>query len=622
MRTKLPAPVAYLFRKINPILFPALALLCWLSSASQAVSQTALPTLLVDVDHRDSISLDGNWQTIVDPYGTGLYTFHGQLRPDGFFQNRHYEPNGPLVEYDFAKSPSLRVPGDWNTQRPSLYYYEGPLWYEKDFDYTTKPHTRTFLHVGAANYRAIAWVNAKEVCEHEGGFTPFDCEVTDVLQPGKNFVVIVVDNTRHEADVPNLQTDWWNYGGLTRDVSLVAVPEQFIDDYDLHVNRSDRSEIDGRVHVEGAAPGATVRAAIPEANLDSTSTVEADGIATFKFHAANLQLWSPEHPKLYRVQFTAGSDSLADEIGFRTIEVRGTQILLNGQPIFLRGVSVHAEAPYRTGRAYSSQDVDTLLNWVQELGANYMRLAHYPHDERMTRAADKRGILVWSEIPVYWAIDFDSPQVLAKAQQQLREMIRRDRNKASVILWSVANETPNTPARTEFLKTLVANAHDLDPTRLVTAALLVRNEGSAKVVDDPLGQYLDVLGTNEYIGWYEKTPESADSTTWKISYEKPLIMSEFGGGAKAGLHGDPQQQWTEEYQAHLYQHQSVMLNRIPQLRGMTPWILMDFRSPRRLLPGLQDDFNRKGLISDQGVQKQAFYVLQKAYRERTIGKPD
>ena len=330
-----------------------LALLCWLASPHQGASQTVKPTLLVDVDHRNSVSLDGDWQTIVDPYGTGLYTFHGQLRTDGFFQNQHYEPNGPLVEYDFSRSPTLRVPGDWNTQRPSLFYYEGPLWYEKDFEYAAKPHTRTFLHIGAANYHAILWVNAKEVCEHEGGFTPFDCEITGVLQSGKNFVVIAVDNTRHEDGVPNLQTDWWNYGGLTRDVSLVDVPEQFIDDYDLHLDRSDRSEIDGWVHVEGANPAQQSVVAIPEANLNPTSTVEADGSAKFKFHAANLTAVVPRTSEaLPRTAHAAGTDSLADEIGFRTIEVRGTQILLNGQPIFLRGVSVHAEAPYRTGRAY------------------------------------------------------------------------------------------------------------------------------------------------------------------------------------------------------------------------------------------------------------------------------
>jgi beta-glucuronidase len=568
------------------------------------------------------MSLDGDWQSIVDPYSTGLYSFHGQRRADGFFMNRHYVPNGPLVEYDFAKSPSLRVPGDWNTQRESLFYYEGLLWYQKDFQYQASPHTRTFLHVGAANYHAIVWVNSKEICQHEGGFTPFDCEITTAIQSGTNSVVIAVDNARREDGVPTVQTDWWNYGGLTRDVSVVEVPEQFIDDYDLHLNRADHAEIEGWVHVEGAGPGSAVRITIPEAKIDSTATVGLDGRVPIKLRAADLQLWSPEHPKLYRVVFRSGSDSLEDDIGFRTVEVRGTEILLNGQPVFLRGICIHAEAPYRTGRAYGTQDVETLFGWVRDLGANYVRLAHYPHDERMTRAADKLGILVWSEIPVYWAIEFENPNVLLNAQQQLREMIRRDRNKASVVLWSVANETPNNPARTQFLKTLVENAHQLDLSRLVTAALLVRAEGMTKIVDDPLGQYLDVLGTNEYIGWYEKTPQSADQTAWKIAYDKPLIMSEFGGDAKAGIHGDADQRWTEEYQASIYEHQLGMLNRIPQLRGLSPWILMDFRAPRRLLPGIQDNFNRKGLVSDQGQKKKAFYVLQKAYREHSIGKAE
>jgi beta-glucuronidase len=211
---------------------------------------------------------------------------------------------------------------------------------------------------------------------------------------------------------------------------------------------------------------------------------------------------------------------------------------------------------------------------------------------------------------------------MAKSQQQLGEMIRRDRDKASIILWSVANETPNTPVRTRYLTSLAERAHELDPSRLVTAALLVRGDGNTKIVDDPLGKALDVIGTNEYIGWYEKTPEDIANFTWSIAYDKPLIMSEFGGGAKAGLHGSEHTRWTEEYQASLYRNQIIMLNKIPQLRGISPWILMDFRSPVRLLPGVQDDFNRKGLISDQGKKKQAFFTLQKAYRDNTLGKPE
>jgi beta-glucuronidase len=315
------------------------------------------------------------------------------------------------------------------------------------------------------------------------------------------------------------------------------------------------------------------------------------------------------------VRLQAATDVLEDEMGFRTIEVRGTDILLNGKPVFLRGVSIHAEAPIRGGRADNDEDAATLLGWAKELGCNYVRLAHYPHDQRMTRTADRLGLMVWSEIPVYWAEQFGDPAVLAKAEQQLREEIRRDRDKASIVLWSVANETPLTPERTAFLKTLAGDVRGLDSTRLVTAALLVRTEGHDKYVDDPLGEALDVIGMNEYIGWYEQSPQDADTTVWHVSYQKPLIVSEFGGDAKAGLHGAATERWTEEYQASIFEHQLPMLVKIPQFRGLTPWILVDFRSPMRQLPGLQDGFNRKGLISNHGDKKEAFFVLQKTYKE-------
>jgi beta-glucuronidase len=615
-----------------------LLLAALLISATTAHSQApvqANTTLLVNIDHRPVTSLNGDWHAIIDQYSTGIYNLHQELRKDGFFINAPFDPNGHPQDYNFANAPTLKVPGDWNTQRPELFYYEGPIWYQRDFEHTAKPNTRTFLHFGAANYRTFVWVNTKKVCEHEGGFTPFDCDITGVLKDGKNFVVVSVDNTRIADGVPTLQTDWWNYGGIHRDVSLVEVPTQFIDDYDFHLSRTDHSLIEGYVHVEGARAGTIVTVQVPELNAKTQTPVDTNFRASIALPVKSVSLWSPENPKLYKVEIIAGPapapDAIQDDIGFRTIETRGTQILLNGQPVFLRGISIHAEAPYRTGRAYSQKDVDTLLGWAKELGCNYVRLAHYPHDERMTRTADRLGLMVWSEIPDYWALQFDNPAVLAKSKQQLTEMIRRDRNKASIILWSVANETPNTDARTRYLTTMVDLTHQLDPTRLVTAALLVRTQknpgsGSTKIIDDPLGKALDVIGANEYIGWYEQHAEGADTTTWDIRYDKPLIMSEWGGDAKAGNHapsGDSHPAlWTEEYQAEIYNHQIAMLHKIPQLRGTSPWLLMDFRSARRVNPGLQDNFNRKGLISDQGVKKQAFFILQKAYKDKSLGKPE
>jgi len=579
------------------------------------------PILLINADYRTSISLDGDWHYIVDPYDNGYYDFRMQPRAEGYFKNEKPDSSSKLVEYDFSKSPTLKVAGDWNSQHDSLFFYEGTVWYEKDFQYQRKPYTRTFLHVGAANYISHAWVNGKKACDHEGGYTPFDCEVTELVHDGANFVVIYVNNQRTREGVPTLNTDWWNYGGLTRDVSLIETPEVFIDDYSVQLKRGGSSEISAWVHVIGAATGMPVTVKIPELQLTKTASTDASGRASLEFSAKNLARWSPQNPKLYDIEISVGDDHLRDQIGFRTIEVQGDNILLNGQSIFLRGVSIHAEAPYRSGRAWSEQDAETLLGWAKELGANFVRLAHYPHDERMTRLADRMGLMVWSEVPLYWMIDWENLKTLANATDQLRDMIRRDRNKASVVLWSVANETPNTTARLNFLRSLIKAAHTEDPYRPVTAALLVTtipdaaNGTRTKVLDDPLGGYLDVLGCNEYIGWYEGTPDLASRTKWQSKYNKPLIMSEFGGDAKAGLHGAPSERWTEEYQENIYRQQIAMLKQIPFLRGMSPWILMDFRSPRRDLPGIQDYYNRKGLISNEGQKKKAFFVLQEYYRQ-------
>jgi beta-glucuronidase len=595
----------------------------WVAAAVlgfSALAHAQSTLILAGADRRPATSLNGDWATIVDPYFSGLFSFHHEEKTNGWFLNQKTHPGDTYpIEYDYAKSPKLKVPGDWNTQRPELFFYEGPIWYQRDFTYSPRPGTKTLLYVGAANYKSWFWINGKKVCEHEGGYTAFACDATAALHEGNNFIVAAVDNTRREDNVPTLETDRWNYGGLTREISLVNVPETYIDQYDLHLDRGTGSHISGWVHVAGST-GTKVEVTIPVLGVKAAAVTDASGRAAVAFDTSNLVRWSPESPKLYDVTLSAGADSIHELLGFRTIETRGTQILLNGKPVFLRGISIHAEAPYRTGRAWSDKDAETLLGWAKELGCNYVRLAHYPHDESMLRAADRMGLMVWSENPVYWALRFDDAKVLAKATAQLDEEVGALRNHASIVLWSMANETPNNPARTNFITSLAEHARKLDSSRLITAALLVRAEGMTKIVDDPLGQTLDVIGVNEYIGWYEQHPESADATSWRIGYEKPLIVSEFGADARFGLHGSPDQRWTEEYQANVYRHQFSMLNRISQLRGMSPWILMDFRSPNRVLPGVQDEFNRKGLISETGEKKQAFYILQDAYRKESVGK--
>lgn len=611
----------------NPV--KAALLVVTLVTCSRALAQQPLMTLLAGIDHRTVTSLNGPWHYLVDQSpARALYTTNGEINDHSYAMNEH--PN--LVgqhnqEYDFATAPTIRVPGDWNTQVPQLFNYEGVVWYQRDFQADPKPDMRTFLHIGAANYRSHVWVNQKRVCGHEGGYTPFDCEVTNVLHPGTNFVVIAVDATRMVDGIPSVGIDWFNYGGLTRDVSLVTLPQSFIDDYDVHLAHGasfdpTNTEITGYVHVVDAPAGTAVKIEIPEAEVKATAATDAEGNAPFLVKAAKLTPWSPDSPKLYRVTLQAGHDTLSDDIGFRDIRVEGTRILLNGKPVFLQGANMHAEAPVRGGRAYSDQDVSTIFSYLRELHANFVRLAHYPHDERMEREADRDGIMVWSEIPNWQNISFAKPEVYAKAVTMLKEMIRRDRNKASVILWSISNETPNNPARTKFLTELAAEARKLDSTRLITSAIIgPRPNGKEMVNNDPLCDALDVIGQNEYIGWYDMTPEDADSIHWTFP-QKPVLMSEFGAEAKAGNHGPVNERWTEEQQVYVFEHQFVMLRKIPQLRGTVPWILMDFRSPTRNIPKLQDGYNRKGLISEDGTRKQAFGLFQKAYAEHSLGKPE
>lgn len=575
--------------------------------------------LIINTEGRKTISLDGKWRTIIDPYETGYYDYRYQPSTNGYFRDAKPKSKSDLIEYDFDTSQVLTVPSDWNSQQENLLFYEGTIWYKRSFDQVAKPGTRLFVYFGAANYLADVYLNGEKLGRHEGGFTPFNFEITSLVREKGNSLIVKVDNKRRRDAVPTLNTDWWNYGGLTREVMLIETPATFVQDYFIQLQKGSRNRVEGWVRLNGNHPVQKVTIRIPEVGATQTVTTDANGFAAINFEAG-LKLWSPDDPKRHEVTVAAETDTVSELIGFRSIEAKGTDILLNGKPIFLRGISIHEEAPFRGGRSFSREDAVTLLTWAKELGCNFVRLAHYPHNEPMVREAERMGIMVWSEIPVYWTILWENPETLANAETQLTEMIARDKNRASVIIWSVANETPLGAARLTFLKKLIDRTRNLDGTRLVSAALERHYEDQTQrtqMIDDPLGEYLDVLGCNEYVGWYDGLPEKMEGMQWKTKYQKPLIMSEFGGDAQYGRHGDALTRWTEEYQEDLYRRTVKMLKGISFLRGASPWILMDFRSPRRPLPGIQDFRNRKGLISDRGEKKKAFFVLREYYRGLT-----
>jgi len=597
-------------------------IILFICSFSQLKSQEQI---MVNAFNRSTTSLNGYWKYIVDPYENGFYNYRYEpfenLENPGkgaFFTNSKRKSKSDLIEYNFDKMDSLKVPGDWNTQKEKLFYYEGTVWFKKSFNYPKKANDhRVFLYFGASNYETDVYFNGKKLGKHLGGFTPFQFEVTDLLQERDNFVIVKVDNKRKKDAVPTLNTDWWNYGGITRDVKLIETSGTFISDYQIHLSTKNRKIIKGYLQLNGTKKAnQKVALTIPELKIRKELITTTDGRVSFEIKANKIKYWSPSSPKLYEVILSSGTDLLKDQIGFRTIQTKGADILLNGKSIFLKGISIHEESPIHGGRCNSEQDARALLEYTQSLGCNFVRLAHYPHNEYMIRLADEMGILVWEENPVYWTISWDNEKTYQNAQNQISEVINRDKNRASVIIWSMANETPNSDVRNTFLKKLAKFTKTKDPTRLISAALEQENyEGDPNIqtISDPYADIVDIISFNQYIGWYKGTIETCKSVQWKITQNKPVLISEFGAGAKYGLHGEKDDRWTEEYQAYLYEETLKMLDQIEQLRGLSPWILVDFRSPRRVLPEIQNNYNRKGLISEKGEKKKAFYALKKYY---------
>jgi beta-glucuronidase len=611
---------------MNKNLFTGLIMAVLFASAGYSYAQEPLIT---NTGNRTSFNLNGVWKYVVDPYQTGYYDYRREVRDQQTEPSKSeslflgYQPQDPSerVEYNFEKSDNILVPRDWNSQKEKLFYYEGSVWYYKAFDYDLKANgNRQFIYFGAANYEADVYLNGKKLGKHIGGFTPFNFEVTGKLNPKGNFVIVKVDNTRGLEKVPTINTDWWNYGGLTREVKIVDVAGTFIQDFYIQLADNDPKNIEVSVILNGAEKAnQQVTIEIPEVNLKASCTSDSEGKATTTLAVKNLKLWSPENPYLYEVKLTHNNEVLTDKIGFRTIQTQGKDILLNGKSVFLRGICIHEENGVRGGRAYSREDAQMLLGWAKELGCNFVRLAHYPHNENMTRVADEMGLMVWSEVPVYWTIQWKNPDTYANAHNQLTDMVTRDKNRASVIIWSMANETPVSADRTEFLKSMIKTTRQMDPVRLVSAALERHTKpgtANTQVIEDPLQDFVDIIAFNQYIGWYDGLPEKCKTAEFEIKFDKPVMVSEFGGDALQGNHGSKDARWTEEFQEDLYRETLKMLDKIPQLRGVTPWILADFRSPRRVLPDIQDGWNRKGLISETGDKKKAFFVLQEYYKTK------
>lgn len=640
--------------------------------------------LLMNASARDYRSLNGKWHYVLDEAGmsynyitTGRYFDHEVMYP---------EIGRNLLEISFDSRKQLQVPGDWNSQRPELDRYRSRVLYHKIVDIQPRSDQRYFLHFGGANYTTDLFVNNQLVGRHIGGYTAFNFDITDYVKAGENTIIVRVNALLDETTIPTMRTsDFWKYGGLTRDVGLITVPETHISQYHVYLDDHQKGEIKGWVQLAGKqAGGQSVTVAIPEAGLQRAVKTNRAGRATFSFNSNNLQLWSPSSPKLYDVNITLNKNTLKDRIGFRTISTDGLNIVLNGEPIQLRGISMHEETTLHPGLSTSREDVLAQFELVKELNANFVRLAHYPHSEHAVRLADEMGLLLWSEVPIVSLIDWENADTLAVAKSQISENIARDRNRAAIIMWSIANESfPQSDARLAFLTELAATARALDDSgRPLVSALLGSHEefkaisqhllpeilrhpkldeqarqrlmtmikSSGKqlsgaeqksvmaeeipvVISDPLGKVVDIVGYNQYFGWYySKSLAEAfgvdeglmrdamiavmPKLRFSNTFDKPMIISEFGAGALQGLRSKEGLLWSEDYQARVFRAQLNMLDKSPYIQGYSPWVLKDFRSHLRELNGIQDTWNRKGLVSETGKKKLAFSVLAEHYKQQ------
>ena len=622
------------------------------------------------IDSRQIQSLNGEWSYIVDPMNNGLpeSSFFG-----GFPKNKIQITGMELIEYNFETASKIQIPGAWNAIDERLFFYRGPVWLYKKFNYSPKKEALTHLYIEGSNFTTKIFLNGSIVGEFEGGYVPFNFNISKYLKEGENILLVQTDNTLNESSVPTQKTDWWPWGGIVGDVYVVETPKQFIQNAYLQLNPDDFSAVLFKLEMNKESSGHVIKLEIPELQFKAEYKTNSLGAISENIKI-NPQLWSPLSPKLYEIKISSEAETISDKIGFRSIQTKGQKIYLNNSEIQFKGIAMHSEPIGIPGPAFSKEHFQKLLLTAKDLNINFIRAAHYPYTRHLAKVADQLGLMLWEEVPVYWNIDWDNSNTLNIAKNQITRLVQRDQNRASVVVWSVANETPLSSSRMKFLKALLAEIEINDSSRLSTAALLSGSEEQFRSlvlvlalqgaksqwvspkekaifqlildqanipidselsfslsIDDPLGESVDLISYNEYFGWYYVTFFTdqmmiSEGTLRKLmfevmpdikissSFDKPIHISEFGAGAKYGNHTN--KIWSEEYQAKLYKHQLEMLSNNPQIQGISPWVFKDFRAMLRPLPGIQDFYNRKGLIDESGNKKEAFKVLADFYENK------
>ncbi len=558
---------------------------------------------------RKVLDLNGNWQFKLDSENVG--------------ESQGWQ-NG------LTNGETVIVPSCFNNELRFL-NYEGCAWYEKKFK--TNGGTLCF-EFGSVMTKADVWLDGKWIGEHYGAFTQFELIVNDV-SAGEHTLVVRADSRLDALSFPQRYTDWFNYGGIARDVYvnelngisilLNHIENELSDDLKsakvnavLELYNANNTPATSNVSV-------TVGDTVIYNEAVSLDGYEKKTIVTPNIVLDNIELWSTKSPRLYTVVAKTETDDLIDKIGFRKIEVKEGNILLNGKFIELLGVNRHEEHP-DWGFAFPSKLMKKDIDLILDMGCNTVRGSHYPNSRIFVDMLDEKGILLWSEIPM-WGCGFSeeslkNEELMERGFNMHKEMVKYYYNHPSIIIWGMHNEIPtysknSYPVSEKWSKYLRENGGN----RLITHA------SCHPMRDGDMG-FDDIICINIYHGWYryggydgnlkdwDKMIEQFDARRKENGWEdKPVVMSEFGAGALAGFHSHfDTVKWSEEYQRDLIEYTLELFHKTPYMRGTYIWQFANIRtSPSTDLNRVRY-FNNKGIVDEYRNPKAAYFKIRELYK--------
>ncbi len=583
---------------------------------------------------RRVMCLDGFWKFKFDPQGEG--------QKGGWTSG-------------LSETVQMPVPASFNdffTDKESR-EYTGDFWYETDFFVPGEWRDKCLdMRFDAAVHRAEVFINGEKAAEHEGGFLPFAVRLDSWVQwDAMNKVVVRLNNELDYTTLPAGKTitlkngrkmvkpffDFYNYSGLIRPVRITAIPAESILDYSVtHQLKGNDAVTTYEVTTTGDDD---VRIALYD--VDGNTAAECGG-KSGELHVKNARLWSPEDPYLYTIKIEIYNkdgviDEYCEEIGIRTVEIKGEEILLNGRPIYLKGFGKHEDADI-SGRGYNAPVIKRDMELMKWIGANSFRTSHYPYCEEMMQQADKEGFLVIDEVAAVGFFEsimnfleasqdkaasfFSREEVKTETKMNhkaaLASLIQRDKNHACVIAWSLLNE-PETgdEAAEDYFTDIFALAKECDPQKRPCTFALIMNSTPDKC---RCHKFADFISLNRYFGWYVKGGYEIEEAKellikemeeWKkLNTNKPFVFTEFSADTIAGLHKLPSVMWSEEYQQEYLAMQFEVFDSYSFVKGEQVWNFADFQTTEGIM---RADGNKKGIFTRSRQPKAAAYLLKKRW---------